>query len=151
MDDFGNILGIATDHGGYKMKQFILNKLIKNGYEVKDYGTYSDSSVDYPDFIHPIAHDVDTNKLKRGIILCGSGNGAQITANKYINVRAALVWTMEQAILSRQHNNANIISLPGRFVSFELAWKMVEVFLNTEFEGGRHTTRVNKIQQMIKN
>lgn len=148
MNDFGNILGIASDHGGYEMKQFLIEKLNKSGYQIKDFGTNSEASVDYPDFIHPIAQEINSGELDRGIILCGSGNGAQITANKYPQVRAALGWSEEQAKLSRQHNDANILSLPGRFVTFDLAWKMVQIFLNTEFEGGRHALRVNKIAQL---
>lgn len=151
MSDFGSILGVASDHGGFKMKEFIKEKLLDSGYEVKDFGTDSEASVDYPDFIHPIAKAINFGELKRGIILCGSGNGAQMTANKYPNVRAALGWSEEQARLSREHNDANILSLPGRFVSFELAWKMVQIFLNTDFEGGRHATRVNKIAQLKRN
>lgn len=151
MNDSGKILGIASDHGGFEMKQFLAVKLKDAGYKVNDYGTHSESSVDYPDFIHPLASDINSGKLKRGIILCGSGNGAQITANKYANVRAALGWSEEQAKLAREHNDANIIALPGRFVSFELAWKIVQRFLNTNFEGGRHTRRVNKISQLINN
>lgn len=148
MNDFGNILGIASDHGGYEMKQFLIEKLNKSGYQIKDFGTSSEASVDYPDFIHPIAQEINSGELDRGIILCGSGNGAQITANKYPQVRAALGWSEEQAKLSREHNDANILSLPGRFVTFDLAWKMVQIFLNTEFEGGRHALRVNKIAQL---
>ncbi len=148
MNDFGNILGIASDHGGYEMKQFLIEKLNKSGYQIKDFGTNSEASVDYPDFIHPIAQEINSGELDRGIILCGSGNGAQITANKYPQVRAALGWSEEQAKLSREHNDANILSLPGRFVTFDLAWKMVQIFLNTEFEGGRHALRVNKIAQL---
>lgn len=148
MSNSGSILGIASDHGGFAMKQFIVKKLLNSGYQVKDFGTDSEASVDYPDYIHPIASAVNSGELRKGIILCGSGNGAQITANKYPNVRAALGWSEEQARLSREHNNANILSLPGRFVSFELAWKMVQIFLNTDFEGGRHADRVNKIAQL---
>lgn len=151
MDDFGKALGLASDHGGFEMKEFIKKKLSDQGFSVKDYGTDSMASIDYPDVIHPIANDINKGVLKRGIILCGSGNGAQITANKYPNVRAALGWTAEQAKLSRQHNDANILSLPGRFVSFELAWEMVQIFLNTDFEGGRHAQRVNKIAQVKSN
>ena len=145
MDNSGKILGIASDHGGFEMKQYLIDQLVKNEYQVNDYGTNSSDSVDYPDFIHPIASDINQGKLKRGIIICGSGNGAQITANKYENVRAALCWNEEQAGLARLHNDANIMSLPGRFISFELAWKMAQIFLQTRFEGGRHSTRVNKI------
>ena len=148
MNDFGNILGIASDHGGYELKQFLIEKLNESGYQIKDFGTNSEASVDYPDFIHPIARAINFGELERGIILCGSGNGAQITANKYPHVRAALGWSEEQAKLSREHNDANILSLPGRFISFDLAWKMVQIFLDTEFEGGRHAIRVNKIAQL---
>lgn len=136
---------IATDHGGYEMKEFIKKVLTEQGYKLKDMGTESDSSVDYPDFIHPLASAVNKGEYDLGIILCGSGNGAQMTANKYPYVRAALCWTKEQAKLTREHNNANIISLPGRFVDFEEAAEMVKIFLNTDFEGGRHERRVNKI------
>ncbi|PKP52216.1 MAG: ribose 5-phosphate isomerase B [Bacteroidetes bacterium HGW-Bacteroidetes-1] len=141
-------VAIASDHGGYAMKQFIIKKLKEDGWQVVDYGTDSEKSVDYPDYIHPLASDVNIGNFPLGIILCGSGNGAQMTANKYENVRAALCWNTEQAILSRQHNNANIISLPGRFVTMEDAWKMVYLFLNTSFEGGRHQQRVDKISNL---
>ncbi len=136
---------MATDHGGYAMKEYLKDKLIKAGYKVVDMGTYSEESVDYPDFIHPLAKAVNDGKYRRGIIMCGSGNGAQITANKYQNVRAGLCWNEEQTTLTRQHNNANIMSLPGRFIPFEQAWEMVKLFLNTPFEGGRHLRRVEKI------
>lgn len=132
------------------MKQFLKDKLIENGYQVKDFGTDSLESVDYPDFIHPVASAVNKGEYKRGIIICGSGNGAQITANKYPGIRAALAWDKQQALLSREHNDANILSLPGRFVEFDLAWEMVKIFLNTPFEGGRHERRVNKIPETIK-
>ncbi len=138
-------IAIASDHGGFEMKTFIKQKLIDKGYEVADYGTNSNESVDYPDYIHPLAKAINEGKYLRGIILCGSGNGAQMAANKYANVRAGLAWNKEQALLTRQHNNANVLSLPGRFVDFETAWEMVEVFLDTDFEGGRHALRVSKI------
>ena len=143
-------LALASDHGGYWMKDFIIFKLRDAGFEVKDFGTYSGESVDYPDFIHPLAHAVDEGEYERGIIMCGSGNGAQMTANKYPNVRAGLCWNVEQAQLIRKHNNANVLSLPGRFVTFDEAWKMTEAFLNTPFDGGRHERRVKKINQRIK-
>lgn len=143
-------LALASDHGGYWMKDFIIFKLRDAGYDVKDFGTFSGESVDYPDFIHPLAHAVNTGEFKRAVIMCGSGNGAQMTANKYPNVRAGLCWNVEQAQLIRKHNDANIISLPGRYVTFDEAWKMVEAFLNTPFEGGRHERRVKKISQIIK-
>jgi ribose 5-phosphate isomerase B len=143
-------LALATDHGGFEMKEFVKEKLLTYGYMVSDFGTKSSDSVDYPDMIHPLASLVNSGEFERGIILCGSGNGAQMVANKYPNVRAALCWSVEQAKLAREHNNANIISLPGRFVSFELAWEMVQVFLETAFEGGRHQGRVEKISQILK-
>lgn len=139
------IIPIACDHGGFEMKEFICESLIKEGYEVKDYGTYSSESVDYPDFIHPLAKDINNEVYKLGIIICGSGNGAQMVANKYPKVRAALCWTEEIAKLARQHNNANILALPGRFINKELAISMVKIFLTTDFEGGRHAVRVNKV------
>jgi ribose 5-phosphate isomerase B len=127
------------------MKEYLKTKLIEAGYEVVDMGTYSEESVDYPDFIHPLAKAVNDGEYTRGIIMCGSGNGAQITANKYQNVRAGLCWNEEQTVLTRQHNDANVMSIPGRFIPFEQAWKMVQLFLNTPFEGGRHSRRVEKI------
>jgi len=145
MTEQNNIIPIATDHGGYAMKEYLKTKLIEVGYKVVDMGTYSEESVDYPDFIHPLAKAVNDSKYTRGIIMCGSGNGAQITANKHQNVRAGLCWNEEQTVLTRQHNNANVMSIPGRFIPFEQAWKMVQLFLNTPFKGGRHSRRVEKI------
>lgn len=142
------IIPIACDHGGFEMKEYIKNQLMNEGYEVKDFGTYSSQSVDYPDMIHPLAKSIQNGEYPLGIILCGSGNGAQMTANHHPHVRAALCWNVELARLARQHNDANIISLPGRFVSNELAWEMVKAFLSTGFEGGRHVNRVNKIEQI---
>ena len=151
MQDFGTSIPIASDHGGFGMKTFLVSKLREMGYDVVDMGTYSEQSVDYPDFIHPLARAVNDGQYARGIILCGSGNGAQMTANKYPNVRAGLCWNVEQAVLTRQHNNANILSLPGRFVSFEDAWEITKAFLNTDFEGGRHQLRVDKIPIIKQN
>jgi len=150
MDEKSKVLALASDHGGYWMKDFIVHKLKEAGYEVKDFGTYSGESVDYPDFIHPLANAINKGEYEKGIIMCGSGNGAQMTANKYPNVRAGLCWNVEQARLIRMHNNANVLSLPGRFVNFTEAWDMVEVFLQTPFEGGRHSVRVDKISQILK-
>ena len=141
------IIPIASDHGGFQMKQYLIEKLTEAGYEVVDFGCFSENSVDYPDMIHPLAHAIEVGQFPLGIILCGSGNGAQMTANKHPHVRAALCWNVELAKLARQHNDANILSLPGRFIPFELAWEMVQVFLNTPFEGGRHERRVQKIEQ----
>ena len=139
------IIPIASDHGGYVMKKYIIEKLEESGYTVKDYGCYSEESVDYPDMIHPLAQDIQDGKYPLGIILCGSGNGAQMTANHHRHVRAALSWNVELGRLARQHNDANILALPGRFISNELAWDIVTAFLTTGFEGGRHTRRVEKI------
>lgn len=140
------IIPIASDHGGFEMKQFLIEKLIESGYEVMDYGTYNTDSVDYPDYIHPLAYAISNGDYPLGIILCGSGNGAQMTANKHPHVRAALCWNEELTKLARQHNDANILSLPGRFIPFDLAWKMVQLFLTTPFEGGRHLRRIEKIE-----
>jgi len=150
MNESGKVIAMASDHGGYEMKEYLIKKLASIGYEIKDFGTFSEDSVDYPDFIHPLAHAVNEGAYKTGIILCGSGNGAQMTANKYSNVRAALCWDEEQTRLSREHNNANILSLPGRFVPFKQAWDMVQLFISTPFEGGRHERRVEKISQLLK-
>ncbi len=144
------IIPIASDHGGYAMKSFLIVRLQAAGYEVKDFGTFSEDSVDYPDYIHPMASAVNAGSYSRGIILCGSGNGAQMVANKYPLVRAALCWDVEQTELTRRHNDANILSLPGRFIPFETAWQMVQVFLTTPFEGGRHGQRVEKISANLK-
>lgn len=136
---------IGSDHGGFELKQFIIAKLSDEGYKFKDFGCHSEESVDYPDFIHPVAKSVNDGDFDFGIIMCGSGQGANMTANKYPDVRAALCWDLTQAKLTRLHNNANIITLPGRFIEFDTAVEMVKVFLDTEFEEGRHITRINKI------
>jgi ribose 5-phosphate isomerase B len=144
------IIAMGSDHGGYEMKEYIKHKLVSEGHKVKDFGTYSEESVDYPDYIHPLADAVNKEELDTAIIMCGSGNGAQITANKYPKVRAALCWNKELTKLAREHNNANVLSLPGRFIPLELAWEMVQIFLSTDFEGGRHERRVEKISQFKK-
>lgn len=136
---------IASDHAGYAMKELVKKHLEEKGIEVLDKGPFSSDSVDYPDFAHPVSKAVNTKEFALGILLCGSGNGVCMTANKYENVRAALSWNAEIAKLSRQHNDANILCIPARFVSEEDAKKMVEEFLNTDFEGGRHENRKNKI------
>ncbi len=145
MYDKTKIIAIGSDHGGYELKEFLVEKLKEAGYLLKDYGCYNTTSIDYPDVIHPLANDINNNVYQKGIIICGSGQGVQMTANKYKYVRAALCWNLEQTSLTRQHNDANVLSLPGRFIEFELAYKIVEVFLNTDFEGGRHKIRVDKI------
>ncbi|WP_299246952.1 ribose 5-phosphate isomerase B [uncultured Aquimarina sp.] len=138
-------IAIGNDHAGTEYKFGIITYLKTQGIEVINYGTDENSSVDYPDFVHPVAKDVDTNNVDFGILICGSGNGVSMTANKYKNVRAGLCWTKEITQLTRQHNNANIISIPARFTSLPQAIEMVKTFLETEFEGGRHQNRVNKI------
>lgn len=143
------IIPIASDHGGFEMKEYLIEQLKKWGYEVKDYGTHSTESVDYPDMIHPLATAIENGEYPLGIILCGSGNGAQMTANHHHGVRAALCWNVELAELARRHNDANILALPGRFIDNETAWNMVQVFLNTPFDGGRHTQRVEKIESLL--
>ena len=138
-------IAIGNDHAGPAYKEAIVILLESKGIIVLNYGTDTEDSVDYPDFIHPVAKDVDTNKVDLGIIICGSGNGAAMTANKYKEVRAALCWNKELTELARLHNNANILSIPARYTSIPQVLAMVDVFLNTKFEGGRHQTRVDKI------
>ena len=138
-------VGIGGDHAGFEYKQLIKMALIKNGFEVKDFGPFSDASVDYPDFVHPLAAALEDGELDFGILICGSGNGVAMTANKHQGIRAALCWSLELAKLSRQHNNANVLCLPARFIAYDLAEQMVMAFLFEAFEGGRHQTRVNKI------
>ena len=138
-------ISIGNDHAGPEYKKAIVDMLKANGYEVTNYGTDSADSVDYPDFAHPVALDVESKKADFGIIICGSGNGIAMSANKHQGIRAALCWTKEIAVLARQHNNANIISIPARYTSIPQAVEMVQTFLNTDFEGGRHQNRVDKI------
>ena len=138
-------IAIGNDHAGPDYKIAIVNMLKAKGYEITNYGTDTVDSVDYPDFGHPVANDVSDGKVDFGIVICGSGNGIAMTVNKHPKVRAALCWTKEIAALARQHNDANIISIPARFTSIPQAVEMVEMFLNTDFEGGRHQNRVDKI------
>lgn len=138
-------IAISCDHAGFDLKERIKTLLSGKGYTVKDFGPQTADRMDYPDAIHPLAKVVNDGTYSLAIIMCGSGNGVAMTANKYPNVRAGLVWTPELAELTRQHNNANILSLPARFISEEVAIECVNAFLDTEFEGGRHETRVNKI------
>ncbi|NNK82273.1 MAG: ribose 5-phosphate isomerase B [Flavobacteriaceae bacterium] len=138
-------IAIGNDHAGPEYKFAIVKFIESKGIEVVNYGTDTLDSVDYPDFIHPVAKDVDTNQVDFGIIICGSGNGVNMTANKYQNVRSALCWNKEIVALAREHNNANILSIPARFTALPQALEMVETFLNTDFEGGRHQNRINKI------
>jgi ribose 5-phosphate isomerase B len=138
-------IAIGCDHAGVEYKNTIVQELKEKGYIVEDFGTHSKDSVDYPDFVHPTSTAVETGDCDLGIILCGSGNGAAMTANKHEGIRAALCWNKEIAELARLHNDANILSVPARFVSLHAAITMVFVFLETEFEGGRHQRRVSKI------
>lgn len=138
-------ISIGNDHAGVEYKEAIVSYLESKGYKVLNHGTNSDESVDYPDFIHPVAQDVSSKETSYGIIICGSGNGASMTANKHQDIRSALCWNKEIVALARQHNDANILSLPARFISITQAIAMVEVFIDTDFEGGRHQKRINKI------
>lgn len=138
-------ISIGNDHAGPAYKAEIINYLESQGHLIENRGTDTTESVDYPDFIHPVARDVSSGKSDLGIIICGSGNGAAMTANKHQQIRAALCWNKETAELARLHNNANIISLPARFISLEDALEMVRLFVETSFEGGRHQTRITKI------
>jgi ribose 5-phosphate isomerase B len=139
------MVSAGSDHAGYDYKVQLLNFLEKEGFKINDKGTNSSESVDYPDFAHPVAESVENGEADWGLLICGSANGVAITANKHQHVRAAICWKIEIAALSRQHNNANIICIPARFVSIEEAIEMVKVFIATPFEGGRHAGRVQKI------
>ena len=139
------IVGLASDHAGYPLKQFVMQYLESKGYPVKDFGTNSDISVDYPDFAHPLAEAVQNGEVYPGIAICGSGQGMTITLNKHKGVRAGLAWNKDIAGLIRQHNDANIIVLPGRFVDNKTAEKILDTFFSATFEGGRHARRVEKI------
>ncbi len=138
-------IAIATDHAGFEMKEKLKNHFKDKDFDIEDFGTFSNESMDYPDAIHPAMISIENGENNKGIILCGSGQGAMITANKHQKIRAALPWNIEIAKLSRQHNNANVITIAARFIPFELAVKMIEAFLSTEFEGGRHQQRIEKI------
>ena len=136
-------IAIGADHAGFEYKELLKEYL--SAHEVKDFGTHAPDSVDYPDFAHPVASAVENNDFDFGILVCGSANGVAITANKHQGIRAAICWENELASLARRHNDANILCIPERFVSADLAKQMADTFLNTEFEGGRHATRVGKI------
>ena len=138
-------IAIGGDHAGYTYKKELVDFLQNKGYTVKDFGPYSEASVDYPDFAHPLSIAVEKKEYDFGILICGSGNGVNITANKHQGIRSGLAWNKEVASLIRQHNNANVMALPARFISIEVAKECVDVFLSTSFEGGRHQNRVDKI------
>lgn len=138
-------VGVASDHAGYEMKEFIKKYLIEKGIVVTDFGTYSCESVDYPDYAHPLALAVESGECYPGFAFCGSGNGINMTLNKHQGIRAALCWIEEIGRLARMHNDANICVMPGRFIETSCAAKIADIFLNTEFEGGRHQGRIDKI------
>lgn len=138
-------IAIGSDHAGFELKERVRKELLSNGYEVRDFGTFSPESADYPDFAHPVASAVERKEFDLGVLVCGSANGVAMTANKHQHIRAAVCWNVEVASLSRQHNNANILCLPARFVSAELGLQILDRFLNSSFEGGRHERRVSKI------
>jgi len=138
-------IAIGGDHAGFSYKKELIGFIENLGHEVKDFGPFSDASVDYPDFAHPLAFAVEKKEVDFGILICGSGNGVNITANKHQGIRSGLAWNTEVASLIRQHNDANVLTLPARFISLEEAKECIAVFLKTSFEGGRHQNRVSKI------
>lgn len=139
------MIGLASDHAGFELKQFVKQYLEEKGCEYKDYGTYSEESCDYPDYAHALANGMAEGECERGIAICGSGEGISMTLNKHQHIRAALVWTPVIAQLTRQHNDANVLVMPGRFISQEEAREIMDAFFATEFEGGRHVRRIAKI------
>ena len=138
-------IAIGGDHAGFDLKLKVIEKLQNEGYEVKDFGPYSSESCDYPDYVHPLAQGVEKGEFTFGVVICGSGNGVNMVANKYQGIRSGLCWEASLAEMTRLHNDANVLTIPARFVSLQQALGFVEIFLNTEFEGGRHQTRVDKI------
>ncbi len=143
--DLSKPIAIGSDHAGFEYKTAIIARLNHLGYKVLDKGTHSTDSVDYPDFAHPTAESVLKGEAAFGILLCGSANGVAITANKHQGIRAALCWQKDITVLTRQHNNANVICIPARYISLPYTLELIETFINTSFEGGRHAQRVNKI------
>lgn len=138
-------IGLASDHAGYELKQYVKKYLEEKGMTFKDYGTFSTESCDYPDFAHALARGIENCEADQGIAICGSGEGISMTLNKHQRIRAALVWMPEIAHLCRQHNDANVLVMPGRFIDTQTAEKIMDEFFNTDFEGGRHIRRVEKI------
>lgn len=145
MTEFGIKIAIGSDHAGYHLKEKVLVYLRDLGYELTDFGTYSEESVDYADFAHPVANAVEGGVVDYGIVLCGSGNGVNITVNKHRNIRSALCWIPEIARLARSHNDANVLAIPARFITEQEAYEIIDIFLSTSFSGGRHCTRIEKI------
>jgi ribose 5-phosphate isomerase B len=138
-------IAVASDHAGYELKNKVVRLLEKKGYEVNDFGTHSPESTDYPDYAHPLGESVEKKESALGIVMCGSGNGINMAVNKHQGIRSALCWEEELAEMARKHNDANVLSLPARYIDQDKALKLVEIFLDTEFEGGRHQRRVDKI------
>ena len=139
------MIGLSSDHAGYELKEFVKQILEQKGIPYKDYGAQSTESCDYPDFAHPLGYAIENGDVEKGIAVCGTGNGIAITLNKHQGIRAGISWNAEIAKLVRAHNDANVLVMPGRFISKEEATKTVEAFLNTKFEGGRHQQRIDKI------
>jgi len=144
-----NTIAIGSDHAGFEYKEYLKDVLKSSdwGFAMVDVGTYSSNSVDYPDFSHQVAKKVVDNEVEYGVVICGSGNGVCMTANKHTGIRAALCWTEEIAILARKHNNANVLCIPARFITNEIAKRMLHAFISTAFEGGRHSVRIDKINK----
>lgn len=138
-------IAIGSDHAGFEYKELLKTWLVSNGYETKDFGAYSTDSADYPDFAHPVSEAVENKEFEFGVLVCGSANGVAIVANKHQGIRAAICWNEELASLARQHNNANVVCIPARFIDYALAEKITDRFLHESFEGGRHQRRVSKI------
>lgn len=138
-------IGIGSDHAGYELKSVLKEYMLDKGYQIKDFGTDSEESTDYPDYVHPLANAIENGELNFGIIICGSANGVSMTANKHAGIRAALSWIPEIAKLGREHNNANVLAIPARYVTNDEAKKIVDAFFTADFEGGRHQRRVDKI------
>ena len=138
-------VGLASDHAGFQMKEYLKSLFRDNGYQVKDFGAFSSESMDYPDTAHPLAEAVENKEVDFGVAMCGSGNGISMTLNKHQGIRAALCWTPELGALAKQHNNANVLTLPARFITEEMARDIVRAYMSAEFEGGRHQRRIDKI------
>lgn len=138
-------IGIAADHAGFELKEKIKSYLTAKGFEIKDFGTHDTASMDYPDVVHPLCNAIENNEFEKGILICGSAQGVAMTANKHQQIRAAICWNKEIATITRQHNNANVICLPARFIDEQIAKDCVDAFFATAFEGGRHQNRINKI------
>ncbi|MDP1728203.1 MAG: ribose 5-phosphate isomerase B [Bacteroidota bacterium] len=138
-------IAIGCDHAGFEFKEAIKKMLSDAGHEVNDFGTYSTDSMDYPDIAHPVAGAVETRECELGVLICGSANGVAMAANKHQGIRAAICWQNDLSFLARTHNDANIVCLPARFISIDMAIQIVQTFISTQFEGGRHANRVNKI------